>query len=526
MSRRSTAGTSDGMSPPTTSTTSASVAARPASTPASGPSKARASSTRRAPAGIGAVAPGATTTSTSSTTPATAPTARSSIGTPSTGSASLSRPKRDDRPPASTIAAVVIGSRPRRRAAARGPGRCPSGVRRRIPRRSRSSRIAMTYRRLVPVASRSAAGVSGAAVRERERLGRQRRVGAGGVGERRLEDDDPAVALERADPLGRAPGGAGRVGEGRRRDDGERRLEAIHGGGERRIRGGGRGARERDAVAGTDQAPVADQRVDDGAGGPDRIVPGERHGPADRAGRRGAQVGQAGPVADPRERGIGRQPPRHPDARRTPSASTTRAVELEPGRGGGGRVAGATAAASAATRAAVCRRRETPRAGTTSMTCPPTTWCAPDGRRSTNRSPGAAATGSASRRIAATSVPPGRSMASRPLRPTAASTAAVPRCRRARVRSGSGARRRTSIRSVATTAGIRGEDLPARERLGLDAGDVDRRPARTGRRRPTRCGPGARALARCASPGSTRSGRRRDPAARRGACPSPRRRGP
>jgi len=37
---------------------------------------------------------------------------------------------------------------------ARGPGTCPSAVRRRIARRSRSSRMAITYLRLVPVASR------------------------------------------------------------------------------------------------------------------------------------------------------------------------------------------------------------------------------------------------------------------------------------------------------------------------------------------------------------------------------------
>src|SRR4030095_14643949 len=47
--------------------------------------------------------------------------------------------------------------------AARGPGTWPSGVRRSTPRRPRSSRIAITYLRLVPVASRNAAGVSGAA---------------------------------------------------------------------------------------------------------------------------------------------------------------------------------------------------------------------------------------------------------------------------------------------------------------------------------------------------------------------------
>ena len=81
---------------------------------------------------------------------------------PSTDSASLSRPKRVERPPASTIAPtdpVIDARRPRpgRRPpspGALGPGTWPSGVRRRIARRSRSSRIAMTYLRLVPVASR------------------------------------------------------------------------------------------------------------------------------------------------------------------------------------------------------------------------------------------------------------------------------------------------------------------------------------------------------------------------------------
>ena len=60
---------------------------------------------------------------------------------------------------------------------ARGPGTWPSGVRRRTPRRSRSSRIAMTYLRLVPVASRNAAGVSGAsAAAARARAVRSRYV--------------------------------------------------------------------------------------------------------------------------------------------------------------------------------------------------------------------------------------------------------------------------------------------------------------------------------------------------------------
>jgi hypothetical protein len=48
-----------------------------------------------------------------------------------------------------------------------GPGTWPAGVRRRTARRSRSSRIAMTYLRLVPVASRNAAGVSGSSAANR-----------------------------------------------------------------------------------------------------------------------------------------------------------------------------------------------------------------------------------------------------------------------------------------------------------------------------------------------------------------------
>ena len=46
-----------------------------------------------------------------------------------------------------------------------GPGTWPSGVRRRIAAPIEVPRIAITYLRLVPVASRSAAGVSGAAAR-------------------------------------------------------------------------------------------------------------------------------------------------------------------------------------------------------------------------------------------------------------------------------------------------------------------------------------------------------------------------
>ena len=101
-----------------------------------------------------------------------------------------------------------------RRPAARGPGTWPSGVRRRIPRRSRSSRIAITYLRLVPVASRRAAGVSGARAASAECLGRRARDTSASRRRGRLEDHDPAGPLELADAVGRAAGGAGRLGQG------------------------------------------------------------------------------------------------------------------------------------------------------------------------------------------------------------------------------------------------------------------------------------------------------------------------
>ena len=94
----------------------------------------------------------------------------------------------------------------------------------------------MTYLRLVP--GRVAVGG------RRQRLARGHREGPRGevavgrhrVGEVGLEDDDPGRALQRADALGRAAGGAGRVRERRRGRHGEQRLEAIHRRGEGRVR--------------------------------------------------------------------------------------------------------------------------------------------------------------------------------------------------------------------------------------------------------------------------------------------------
>ena len=138
------------------------------------------------PAAGSASASGAATTSTSSTQRPDGVDGVPSSGRPSIGSASLSRPNRLDRPPART-SPVTVGSVIRRHLspralAARGRGRPGSGAG--SPRRSRSARIAMTYLRLVPVASRNAAGVSGsvaaiasAAVGQRHRRSSRRRPG-------------------------------------------------------------------------------------------------------------------------------------------------------------------------------------------------------------------------------------------------------------------------------------------------------------------------------------------------------------
>ena len=156
-----TATDSDGMSPPMTMTVSDRVAVSPASSPASGPSNATASGDQRhvpgqrracawrdddddlareRPHGVDRVA-------------------QEWAAGEWLGELVPAEPA--ERPPARTMTLIwaVAHDGP---SAARGPGTWPASVRRRIPRRSRSVRMAMTYLRLVPVASRNAAGVSGA----------------------------------------------------------------------------------------------------------------------------------------------------------------------------------------------------------------------------------------------------------------------------------------------------------------------------------------------------------------------------
>ena len=143
---------------------------------------------------------------------------------PSSSAASLSLPNRLDRPPARTIAVITPAP-----ASGRGhPGMWPSGVRCRIPRRSRSSRIARTYFRLVPVASRNAAGVSGPD-RARSRATAARRWyarvdQARSVPRRTIR---PSATSART-PSGGQPAPAAAPSSDGGAGDVERRLEAIH----------------------------------------------------------------------------------------------------------------------------------------------------------------------------------------------------------------------------------------------------------------------------------------------------------
>ncbi len=111
---------------------------------------------------------------------------------------------------------------------ARGPGTWPSGVRRRISLRSRSSRIARTYFRLVPVASRRAAGLKGAA-RACSRATAARRWYAGvdqaRSGARRTIRPAAWSALH---AVGRTAGRLRGLAERWRRRSVQRALQAIH----------------------------------------------------------------------------------------------------------------------------------------------------------------------------------------------------------------------------------------------------------------------------------------------------------
>ena len=166
--------------------------------------------------------------------------------------------------------------------------------------------MAMTYLRLVPVASRKAAGVSGSRA-ARSRAGRDEVVvGRAGVGEIRFEDDDPTLPLEGADTIGRAPGRACRRRQRRRCRDREGGLESIHRGDEGRIRPVvGRESGRRTTSPSRTRSAVADRRGDDVGRGCGRIGRRQRDEPSEaRGGRRPdrhQRRGATGPV-----HGVGR----------------------------------------------------------------------------------------------------------------------------------------------------------------------------------------------------------------------------
>ena len=207
---------------------------------------------------------------------------------------------------------------------ARGPTTWPSAVRRRTPRRSSSSRTAMTYLRLVPVASRRSAGASGRPAASRSAVASRRR-------ERRAPRRPGRPRGGRSGRPPRAPGS--RPAGSRRRaaawaSDGgattsSAALEPVHRGESPPRRRAGRGdARRPDDVAVADDRPSIDEivrraraAIGDGdraasrspagaAGG--RSPGGARRGGrrprralADRVERRGAQGRLARPARGP-----------------------------------------------------------------------------------------------------------------------------------------------------------------------------------------------------------------------------------
>ena len=488
------------MSPPATIAIGSRAASRPASSPTSGPpyrsgSSARRTGTATTSTGSGRSSPGATTTMTSELTAATDATARSSIGRPSTVAASLSAPNRRDAPPARTIPLTrgAVTGRSRRRPA--GPARV-----RRASAEDASPAEVLEDRHHVLAARAGRIAQGGRRQRrgsaEGERSALQLAIRGRGVGEVVVEDDDPPGGLELPDP-GRA--GSRLVGrprrERRRRRVVERPLEAGHRG-EQLRRGAGGGARrvpeaiavgrDGDRLATSRSIARADEVRGRGSGRASRGGGAPARPPSARRPARSARP--ASMVAS--EAGRPAMPPR-----RAPGATTASRLR----RGGPAwprpkprRRACATASAARA-RSGVARRRETPRGGSASRTRPPASVAAGEGRRTTNASPGAAAIGSARRRIAATS-PFGRSTASRPLRPTVASTRAVPsmhvdsrairsagtpargrwreRGRRAERDEQAVGLRRPSGRTVSTVA--------AGDSRCVDAGEVDRRPTAVG----------------------------------------------
>jgi hypothetical protein len=129
------------------------------------------------------------------------------------------------------------------------------------------------------------------ALRQAEREGLELVVRRGGVGEVVIEDHDPAGAFELADPVGRTPGRAGGLAQGRRRGRGEDTLESLHRGDHRGIRGrcfADLRTGERDPVSVTLEPAVRHEPVDQVGCGCLGLIASDRHEPAQSSGGAGS----------------------------------------------------------------------------------------------------------------------------------------------------------------------------------------------------------------------------------------------
>ena len=347
--------------------------------------------------------------------------------------------------------------------AARGPGTWPSGVRRRIPRRSRSSRMAITYLRLVPVASRSAAGVSGAVVGEPEGGRRDLVVGRSSRrrGRRRGRRCGPSVRARGSPPVGQAAARAASLSGGGAAtasdclEPGHRvEKDGVRAGMLRVLPGSARPAPSRTSCP---SATSRSMRSAAAVTAARRPIVARRRSCLAAVSRTSASGVTPSPAAATAARiaastlaamsGATRVAPASPPAgsstpcRSRRASAMAAAVANRHGRG----KATDTFRGLAPPRDPA-RRRDIDDEGPDDPVARRNTCAGPTGRLARPRC------GAASRTIAA-GVPSGRSRASRPLRPMLASTAAVPRWARARARSGSAAPSLMSIRSLGTTAG-------------------------------------------------------------------------
>ena len=347
-SRPSTAGTSVGMSPPTTMTRSAAVSARgPASSAGERPLERSGVVHQVTPSGTPRIALGRGDHHDRRRRP---PGQRRSRGRAAAGRRSARRAcrgrtatsaRRPGRSRRSARSLRVVPTEPAGRAPS-GPGTCPSGVRRRIARRSRSSRIAITYLRLVPVASRKAAGVSGA--RAAIAMARAARVAVGrhGVGQVGLEDDDPRRPFQRPDAgaADRPPRGPPRPAAAARAP--RARLQPVHRGRQGRVRDPPRrrpGRRTTSPSRTSRPSATSSSTTCAAAAAPRPRRDGHR--PAERRGGRRRAPTRGGLVADRRDRRVAASGPHV--GREVGPATSTGAVQVEPG-------ARRRPAASAATR--------------------------------------------------------------------------------------------------------------------------------------------------------------------------------